>query len=357
MQEDNEQSKPFQKVVEMYGTFGGEKEAQQQQHEKIDSKRACYGELCFVLSLLIFSQVPSVVQWLYRLNSEVFTACSILCASNMVGAIAFPLFFRAELSRERLRKVPFHEWVVLCVSAVLYSAIGPALQLTALRYTSVTTMAVTQRFESVNLVIYSWIFTSVVPSTWCKANTGLIVTCIFMYLSFAVSANPDESLKGPVYTVLSGWAYSTSLILTKRLEVMSVGQVAVGRAVMGTVFYHFMAVTLQNEESLSMIYSQELWTYMIWYGIVYVFLGQYFWTIALKECPPVTLSAGVTSLFPLQVFWSVVILGTAPTFPEKIVTAVLVVIVASCTAEILTHPPPTTPKPLATADKLYPKGM
>eukprot|EP01059_Diplonema_ambulator_P018457 TRINITY_DN30828_c0_g1_i1.p1 TRINITY_DN30828_c0_g1~~TRINITY_DN30828_c0_g1_i1.p1 ORF type:complete len:357 (+),score=32.03 TRINITY_DN30828_c0_g1_i1:55-1125(+) len=339
----------------LYGSFSM-RDIAEKTIPKVQQVNSWYGEGCFVLALLIFSQVPSVVQTLYRVNPGLFTACSILCASNMVGCIVFPIVFYKDLAIAELRKVSHGEWASLAFSALLYSAIGPAFQLTALQYTSVTTMAVVQRFESVNLIVYSSLFASKTLTTWCKINSVLIVTCILLYL--AVSVRSWNDAKGPLFTIFSGWAFSSSLILTKELQRVSIGLVAVTRAVFGTIFYHAMTVVMQTgDEGLSMLYSATLWEYMIWYGLFYVFLGQYVWTIALKECSPVTLSAGVTSLFPLQVFWSVLILGTVPTPSEKIVTVVLVAIVASCAAEIVHNPPESMPKRQVTSDQLTLKGM
>jgi hypothetical protein len=91
-------------------------------------------------------------------------------------------------------------------------------------------------------------------------------------------------------------------------------------------------------ENLGVLYSLKLWAGMIPYGIVYVFLGQMCWLLALQKSPPVYISIGTTFLFILSLIWSALLLDVLPTTPQFIGSAFLTVSIGSSIAEIIhTH--------------------
>ena len=97
--------------------------------------------------------------------------------------------------------------------------------------------------------------------------------------------------------------------------------------------YHILIIVLG--ERLGRLYSATLWIGMVPYGLVYVFLGQMCWLLALQKASPLYVSIGTTLLFILSLIWSAVLLGVFPTTPQWIGSVVLTLSIASSVAEIV----------------------
>lgn len=74
---------------------------------------------------------------------------------------------------------------------------------------------------------------------------------------------------------------------------------------------------------------------MVPYGLVYVFLGQMCWLLALQKASALYVSIGTTLLFILSLIWAAVLLGEFPTTPQWIGSAVLTISIVSSVSEIL----------------------
>eukprot|EP01060_Flectonema_neradi_P016071 TRINITY_DN22679_c0_g1_i1.p1 TRINITY_DN22679_c0_g1~~TRINITY_DN22679_c0_g1_i1.p1 ORF type:complete len:355 (+),score=43.81 TRINITY_DN22679_c0_g1_i1:78-1142(+) len=277
----------------------------------------------FAASVILFTQVPSVVKVLFNKNPSVFTACSILCAGNMVSVVWFPILFWKDLTIEKLSKVTKREVVALFTSSLLYSAIGPALQLRGLETTSVALSSAIQRLETVNLLLFTYWVSGDPISTWNVLNGIAIIVCV---ITFCI-VNDTPLGNGALYILSSGWAFSFSLVITKsELSNVLPGHVACARAILGTIFYHIFAA---GEETLAEVYSIELWKSMIWYGFIYVVIAQYLWVLALQSCKSTTIAVGITTQFPLQLVWAFLFLGDIPPFAQIAVSVVLVIVAFS----------------------------
>ena len=241
----------------------------------------------------------------------------------MIGMVWFPILFWKDLTYEHLSKITKRELSALFLSSLLYSAIGPALQLRGLETTSVALSAAIQRLETVNLLLFTFWVTGEPVSRWNVINGLTIIACVVTFCLY----NDTPLGNGAIYILASGWAFSFSLVVTKsQLSNVRPGHVACGRALFGTILYHFFAA---SEESLTEIYSVELWKTMIWYGLVYVVIAQYLWILALQSCKATTIAVGITTQFPLQLLWSFLFLNAVPPFAQVAISIVLIAVACS----------------------------
>eukprot|EP01061_Rhynchopus_euleeides_P017911 TRINITY_DN29670_c0_g1_i1.p1 TRINITY_DN29670_c0_g1~~TRINITY_DN29670_c0_g1_i1.p1 ORF type:complete len:378 (+),score=82.81 TRINITY_DN29670_c0_g1_i1:39-1172(+) len=309
--------------------------------KKHTSKLSFYeGLLCCAGTMLLFSQIPTAFTFLHERDSQVFTACNVLCGSTIVGLVFLPLLFHQELPAiyaDMMRLTP-RESAMIMLSAFLFSAVGPFLQFAGLERTSVETLAVLQRLETVNLLVISGMAGEHL-SRWSAVNALCLVLIV---LSYAVTMLVGRgNLIGPTFILLCGWCNTASLVVTRReLAHLRPGLVAIGRTFFGFVSYHTFAVVMGFEDSLSKVYSIDFWSHMAWYGLLYVAAGQYLWTLALQNCTPSTLGVGMTSLFPLQILWSCVLQGAPPSPADLLFALLLLVVVLSGAVELIVCPPP-----------------
>ncbi|KAJ9463348.1 Drug/metabolite transporter [Diplonema papillatum] len=300
-------------------------------------KQFWFGITCFAVALNLFAQTPCVVKVLYTWDPAVYTVCSILCAANTVAMVSMPILFWKDITPHQLCKLTRHELLSLVASSVLYSAIAPLLQYTGVQYISIPTMAVSQRLEAVNFAALAYCFLSAPMTKWAEVNYIVIVAAVVAYWLLDAVQQRDHpqspnTIFGIVCIVLSGWANSSSLIILKsQLSKLRSGQVAVIRVVLGGFFFHILASVNEDHGEYT---TGKLWANMLWFGLVYITLAQWLWTTALQLCSPPVIAIGISAMFPLQIFWSFVILPGFPTNTQLALGAFLCIVTMSQAFEV-----------------------
>ena len=289
-----------------------------------------------VLTLLIFSSSSSAYSYLNRMDPEVFDQCTVLCSSNMVGILFILCFYRQWLTLETFNSLKKKDWLWLLLGSLFYSVLAPYLFMSGLDSVTVADAAILSRMESINILILAFVFLGHTVSAWAAFNSsltvlGIVLTLISPLLFFQQSADFST---GNVYILASGWCYSISLLISmKTLTTLPVAVIAIFRVAVGTVMYHFLVLFMGDD--VMELYSLKLWTYMLPYGIVYVFGGQVFWLLALSNVSSLTLSVGTTCLFLLTIMWSVFLLKQVPTSSQWVGVGVISLSIASSVAEKL----------------------
>lgn len=293
------------------------------------------GEIFLILAVLIFSSSSSAFLLLNQFDGVTFMPCNVLCSSNMLGVVFLTIYFHNELTITEISKLSQSEWLWMAVGSVLYSAVGPYLFLTGLTTTDVPTAVIIQRMESLNFLALSYFFLSSDISYWTLGNGLLTLSGIALAMISPLFWGESITVSsGALYILCSGYAYSTSLIISKKhLTGVPVGVLAVFRVVVGTVLYHLLMLSTGGE--MGALVSPKLWMYMLPYGLVYVFAAQVLWLQALMQAPPTSISIGTTCQFVLSLAWSAILVGTLPTNAQWIGSAVLTVSIVSGVYEVM----------------------
>lgn len=135
---------------------------------------------------------------------------------------------------------------------------------------------------------------------------------------------------GVLYLLLGGFGYVGSLFTLKAwLRGVPLGLLALFRVIVGTVFYHLLALAQGSTPELERLYDWHLWRCMLWFGFVFVLLGQALWLLALRECDPGLISLGTSFMFILNMAWAAVLLKRFPTHGEYLGGAMILVSVLS----------------------------
>lgn len=217
----------------------------------------------------------------------------------------------------------------MALGSVLYSAVGPYLFLTGLTTTDVPTSVIIQRMESLNFLVLSYFVLKAEVSYWSMFN-GLLTFCgiVLAIVSPLFWGELVGVSTGALYILGGGYAYSASLIISKKyLAAVPVGVLAVFRVLVGTVLYHLLM--LATGADTGVLLSAKLWYYMVPYSLVYVFAAQALWLLALLQAQPTSISVGTTCQFVLSLAWSAALVGTLPTKPQWVGSVVLTVSILS----------------------------
>ncbi len=293
------------------------------------------------MAMLIFSASNSVFVLLHGIDEEALNACSILCASNLVGLFLMLILFRNKLTLEVLLSISFYDWIWLFIGSFLYSCIAPYFILAGLSRISVDMVGILQRMESINILILGYFFKiGVKISHWGICNALLTLTGILLTLISPIFwGEKFEFSLGMLYVLIGGVSYSSSLIISMIcIHRIPLPVVAVFRVSIGTLMFHiFMAIMIQDY-MWNELRNATLWLYMIPYGIIFVFGGQIFWLMALSTTSPQVVSIGTTTLFILTILWGMIILQKIPTKEEWIGFSILSVSIVSSILEKMHTP-------------------
>ena len=201
---------------------------------KMNSARL--GSCALLVSLLIFSSSGSVFTLLNDMDSDVFMPCNVLCSSNMIGAVLLSVYFRDSiLKKELYLKISSTQYIWMFIGSILYSVVGPFLYLTGLASTDVPTAAIIQRLESLNFLVLSFLALGTTITKWTLFSSMLTLCGIILaIISPVFFGNEVELAGGAILILLSGYAFSFSLLISKKyLSDIPVAILAVFRVIFG----------------------------------------------------------------------------------------------------------------------------
>lgn len=303
-------------------------------------------ELCVFSCITFMSSQYSAFAYINDLDSYIFSPCSVLCASNIVGLFYFVVFWgwQGELKLKDIQTIELEQWVALTISSILY-VVAPLLLFMGIEHSFIPIVAIVQRLESLNILVLSFLFLKFRMKWWTFWNGLLtlsgIVLSILSPLFLPAPYNELTISRGLAYVVVAGWCYSSSSVITmKFLRGIPVSILFLYRTIIGTVVYH-VAVFGMGRLHLGLhpgeLRNPRLWVVMIPYSFLYVFvvqslllysltLGQYeesfthalllFICSFLFYCHPLSnfsnfnlahptsISVGFNALFPLSLCWS-----------------------------------------------------
>lgn len=194
------------------------------------------GAVYLLAALLIFSSAGSIFTLLNHMDPDVFMPCNVLCSSNMIGAVLLSVFLRKDLfDKESYTTVTRAQWGWMVLGSILYSVVGPYLFLTGLASTDVPTAAIIQRLESLNFLALSYFCLKTHISTWTFCNAALTLGGITLaVISPTFFGDTVEVTSGSLFILLAGYAFSGSLLISKKyLSTVPVAVLAVFRVLLG----------------------------------------------------------------------------------------------------------------------------
>ena len=275
------------------------------------------GILYLLIALTIFSCQSSVFVYLNGLNPDVYTACNVLCSSSIFGVFFMSIYlfvYKRSVSWEDVKGMSNVDLLALFVGSTLYSVVGPYLFYIGLLSIDVPMASIVQRLESLNFLVLSYFALNTTISYITLISAVLTLSGVVVAVLFNALFTDDkvEFPIGYLYILLSGYATSFSLLLSKKyLAKCNTGLIALSRTTLGAIMFYALSHIINV--SSSQFASMELWKYAMPYGFIYIFVGQVAWVTALAVNPPVVLSVGINILFCLNLVWSGILLNVYPT--------------------------------------------
>ena len=291
------------------------------------------GMMWLASAMLIFSSQSSVYVLLNKFRGDIFNACNILCASSTYASImmiGYFVFYKSTLSWNEVKALSQTQWIALTCGSILYSVVGPFFYLTALTTVEVPIATILQRLETLYFLVLTYCFAGEHFTYWNIFNVFLtcigVLTAVIWYQTFPI---------GYFYVIISGAAYSGSLLISKKyLTSIHVGVVAVFRVVIGAFLFHMLNLGL-NKGKIGQLSNGTLWLYCLPFGFIYIFLGQITWLISLDRNSPVVINIGTNVLFILALIFAAIVIQQYPNKSEWVSSVIILISIISSMWEIV----------------------
>ncbi|MEQ8903566.1 MAG: DMT family transporter [Roseovarius sp.] len=272
------------------------------------------------LAVLVYAASNSIVSLLADIGRQhpvmgrnAVTLCNLLFLGSLLSLIPMTVMFYKDWTLENLRKLSRKNWLILSVSAMLSSAVTPALFFIALDYTTVTNVVLIGRIEPPLFLLATFFLLGEKLDKWAfSAGLVALLGAILMLV-----LNGDTMAlgfgKGEIAAVFATISFIASTLVSRAaLKEIPLGIFSIYRTVLGTIIYYFLAIYLYGALHFQDIFSAIVWKWIWVYAVIVIIVGQFSWTIGLKHARTGDISLATSASPLLALAIAMVLLGENP---------------------------------------------
>ncbi len=272
------------------------------------------------LAVFIYASSNSIVSLLAEIGREhpvmgrnAVSLCNLLFLGSLISLVPMVFMFYKDWTRENLRKLSRKDWAVLTLSAVLSSALTPALFFIALDYTTVTNVVLIGRIEPPLFLLATYFVLKEPLDPWAFGAGVIALLGALVMIAMNGSDAAFTFGKGEIATVFATLSFIASTIVTRiGLKNVPLGIFSIYRTVLGTIIYYFLALYLYGPNHFQDLFSAVLWKWVWVYAIIVIIIGQFAWNLGLKNARSGDVSLA-TSFSPVAALLiAMVLLGEDP---------------------------------------------
>lgn len=282
--------------------------------------KALMGAAFVWVAVLIYASSNSIVSLLADIGRQntvmgrnAVSLCNLLFLGSLISLVPMVFMFHKDWTRENLGKLGRKDWGILTLSALLSSALTPALFFIALDYTTVTNVVLIGRIEPPLFLLATVFILKEKMDPWAFA-AGLIALVGAIIIIALKGEGAQFTLgKGEIATVFATLSFIASTLVTRiGLKGVPLGIFSIYRTVVGTIIYYFLALYLYGPNHFQDLFEPIVLKYVWVYAIIVIIIGQFSWNLGLKHARSGDVSLA-TSFSPLAALViAMVLLGEEP---------------------------------------------
>ncbi|WP_454268975.1 DMT family transporter [Roseovarius sp. MBR-51] len=251
---------------------------------------ALMGAVLVWVAVLVYAASNSVVSLLADIGREhpvmgrnAVTLCNLLFLGSLLSLIPMGIMFHKDWTRETLRRLTRKDWGILSLSALLSSAVTPALFFIALDYTTVTNVVLIGRIEPPLFLLTTFLLLGEKLDYWAFAAGLIALLGALLMLVLNSDGAAFTFGKGEIATVFATLSFIASTIVSRvGLKGIPLGIFSIYRTILGTIIYYFLAIYLYGALHFQDIFAGIVWKWVWVYAILVIVVGQFSWTLGLK---------------------------------------------------------------------------
>ena len=282
--------------------------------------KAVLGASLVWVAVMIYASSNSIVSLLADIGRQntvmgrnAVSLCNLLFLGSLISLGPMVFMFHKEWTRENLRKLTRKDWGILTLSALLSSALTPALFFIALDYTTVTNVVLIGRIEPPLFLLATVFILKEKMDPWAFAAGLIALVGAVMIILLGGEEASFTFGKGEIATIFATLSFIASTLVTRvGLKGVPLGIFSIYRTVVGTVIYYFLALYLYGPNHFQDLFQPIVLKYVWVYAIIVIIIGQFSWNIGLKHARSGDVSLA-TSFSPLAALViAMILLGEDP---------------------------------------------
>lgn len=279
-----------------------------------------YFSLGAALVLLAIS-VP-VVKLMIREGGEAISFCNVLFIGNLCAGIGALFLFNPRKTIATLARLPRKQWLPLAANVLLAVAI-PALLFTALQTTTVTSLILLGRVESIVFAVLTIAFFQGTVTRFQWLGNAVIVGGA---LTLVLIQGMGNLTTGDKLVIIAAILQGLAACMSKRfLDHCPVGVFVFVRNYGSAIVFFWIAVSLFGFDHFADAFAPELWVLMAVYALALVVGGQVAWYHALRSLKPIVVANWSVLMPILAILFAFLLLDERPTTAQLVGGGVVIV--------------------------------
>ncbi|MDX1786001.1 MAG: DMT family transporter, partial [Roseovarius sp.] len=258
------------------------------------------------LAVIVYASSNSIVSLLTQIGRDnpvdgrnAITFCNLLFLGSLLSLIPMVFMFWRDWTRENLAGLTRKDWGILTVSAVLSSALTPALFFVALDYTTVTNVVLIGRIEPPLFLLATYFILGEKLDPWAFAAGLIALVGAVIIIAFKGDGAAFMFGKGEIATIAATISFIASTLVARvGLKGVPLGIFSIYRTVLGTAIYFVLALYLYGPSHFQDVLSPVVWKWVWVYAVIVIMIGQFAWNLGLKNARSADVSLA-TSFSPL----------------------------------------------------------
>lgn len=278
------------------------------------------GTLLAWLAVLIYASSNSIVTLLTEIGEvnqvmgrNAITFCNLLALGSLISLIPMVFLFHKDWTRANLRALTRKDWGVLTLSAVLSSALTPALFFYALDHATVTNVVLVGRIEPPLFILAAWFFLKEALDPWALAGGVVALVGATLIIALKGDGSAFSLGTGELAAVAATLSFIASTLVTRvGLKGVPMGIFSIYRTILGTIIYAVIALYLYGPFHFQDLFAPVVLKWIWVYAIIVIIIGQLAWNIGLKHARSGDVALA-TSFSPLAaIMIAMILLGEEP---------------------------------------------
>ncbi|MEL7012382.1 MAG: DMT family transporter [Pseudomonadota bacterium] len=286
---------------------------------------AFWGVVAAWAAVMIYAAANPIVVSLVELGASMpvengrnaLTFSNLYFLGTLISVVPLAYIFRRDLRPARIGRLNCRDWGLLTLSAVLSSALTPALFFVALAHTSVSNVALISRIEPPLFLLGALFLLGERFEPRALIAALIAVTGALLIISAQHPGKIQDGWAGfglgETAALAATLSYVASTLVSRAgLKRVPLGVFSVYRAAAGALIYFTGACILYGPAIFQDLFAPILWQWVWVYAGIVLVLGQLLWAVALKTAKASTISLAA-SFAPLAgVLIAMVFLGEDP---------------------------------------------
>lgn len=282
--------------------------------------KALMGAALVWLAVMVYASSNSIVSLLADIGRQntvmgrnAVSLCNLLFLGSLISLVPMVFMFHKDWTRDNIRSLTRKDWTVLTLSAVLSSALTPALFFIALDYTTVTNVVLIGRIEPPLFLLATFLFLKEKLDPWAFAAGLIALVGAVVIIALKGGDAAFTFGKGEIATVFATLSFIASTLVTRvGLKGVPLGIFSIYRTVLGTIIYYFLALYLYGPHHFQDLFEPIVLKYVWVYAIIVIIIGQFSWNLGLKyaRSGDVSLATSFSPLAALVI--AMILLGEDP---------------------------------------------